>query len=79
MKRTFTISGLVLLCFFFINSAYAQNVTVKGKITDAANNETLIGVSVTIKGTTEGTQTDVNGAFTINAPSNAILVISYIG
>ncbi|WP_426670558.1 SusC/RagA family TonB-linked outer membrane protein [Mucilaginibacter sp. McL0603] len=79
MKRIFTISGLVLLCFFFINSAFAQNLSVKGKVTDAASNETLIGVSVTIKGTTEGTQTDVNGAFSISAPSNATLVISYIG
>src|ERR1700744_2950223 len=79
MKRIFTISGLVLLCFFFISSAFAQNLSVKGKVTDAASNETLIGVSVNIKGTTEGTQTDVNGAFSINAPSNATLVISYIG
>ncbi len=79
MKRIFTISGLVLLCSFFINSAFAQNLSVKGKVTDAANNETLIGVSVNIKGTTEGTQTDVNGAFSISAPSSATLVISYIG
>src|ERR1700761_3877073 len=79
MKRIFTISGLVLLCSFFINSAFAQNLSVKGKVTDAASNETLIGVSVTIKGTTEGTQTDVNGAFSINAPSNATLVVSYLG
>ncbi|MDB5154401.1 MAG: TonB dependent receptor, partial [Mucilaginibacter sp.] len=64
MKRIFTISGLVLLCFFFINSAFAQNVTVKGKVTDA-NGETLIGVSVSVKGTSTGTQTDVNGAFSL--------------
>src|SRR5258706_16241869 len=79
MKRIFTISGLVLLCFFFINSALAQNVTVKGKVTDAANGETLIGVSVSVKGTSTGTQTDVNGAFSLSAPSNATLVFSYLG
>jgi TonB-linked SusC/RagA family outer membrane protein len=79
MKRTFTISGLVLLCFLFINTAFAQNATVKGTVTDAANGETLIGVSVSVKGTSTGTQTDVNGAFSISAPSNATLVISYIG
>jgi TonB-linked SusC/RagA family outer membrane protein len=79
MKRIFTISGLVLLCFFFINSAFAQNVTVKGKVTDAANGETLIGVSVSVKGTSTGTQTDVNGAFSLSAPSNATLVFSYLG
>jgi TonB-linked SusC/RagA family outer membrane protein len=79
MKRIFTISGLVLLCFLFIQSAFAQNATVKGKVTDASNSETLIGVSVIVKGTTNGTQTDANGNYSINAPSNATLVFSYIG
>ncbi|HVW15482.1 MAG TPA: TonB-dependent receptor [Mucilaginibacter sp.] len=79
MKRIFTISGLVLLCFLFTQPVFAQSATVKGKVTDAANNESLIGVSVLVKGTTNGTQTDVNGNFTLNAPSNAILVFSYIG
>jgi TonB-linked SusC/RagA family outer membrane protein len=79
MKRIFTISGLVLLCFFFINSAFAQNITIKGKVTDATTGESLIGVSVAVKGTTTGTQTDVNGAYTIAAPSNATLSFTYIG
>jgi len=79
MKRIFTISGLVLFCFFFINSAFAQNITVKGKVTDAATGESLIGVSVAVKGTTTGTQTDVNGAYSLAAPSTATLVFTYIG
>ena len=79
MKRIFTISGLVFLFSFFIVTAFAQNVAIKGKVTDAATSETLIGVSVTVKGTNTGTQTDVNGAFTITAPSNATLVFSYVG
>ena len=79
MKRIFTISGLVLLCFFFINAASAQSITVKGKVTDATTGETLIGVSVSVKGTSSGTQTDVNGAFSIAAPSNATLSFTYIG
>src|SRR5258708_36350170 len=79
MKRIFTISGLVLFCFFFINTAFAQNTTVKGMVTDATTGESLIGVSVTVKGTTTGTQTDVSGAFTLMAPSNATLTFSYLG
>lgn len=79
MKRIFTISGLVLLFSFFTMVAFAQNITVKGRVLDAASNEALIGVSVKVKGTTEGTQTDVNGSFSLNAPSNATLVFSYIG
>ena len=78
MKRIFTISGLVLFCFLFTISAFAQG-TVTGKVTDASNGQTLIGVSVLVKGTTNGAQTDVNGSYSINAPSNATLVFSYIG
>ncbi|MCO5945330.1 SusC/RagA family TonB-linked outer membrane protein [Mucilaginibacter flavidus] len=79
MKRIFTISGLVLLCFLFVNAAIAQNVTVKGKVTDASTGEALIGVSVAVAGTSSGTQTDVNGAFSLSAPSNATLRVSYLG
>ncbi|WP_428330502.1 SusC/RagA family TonB-linked outer membrane protein [Mucilaginibacter sp.] len=79
MKRIFTISGLVLLLSFFITAAFAQNVTVKGKVTDATTGETLIGVSIAVKGTQTGTQTDANGAYTIAAPSAATLTFTYIG
>ncbi|MBV8388834.1 MAG: SusC/RagA family TonB-linked outer membrane protein, partial [Mucilaginibacter sp.] len=79
MKRIFTISGLVLLCSFFFTYAYAQNIALKGKVTDATTGESLIGVSVLIKGTTTGTQTDASGAFTLSASPNATLVLTYIG
>ncbi|WP_374948729.1 SusC/RagA family TonB-linked outer membrane protein [Mucilaginibacter sp.] len=79
MKRISTISGLMLLLFFFTTAALAQNVTLKGKVTDAATGESLIGVSVGIKGTANGVQTDVNGAYSISVPSNATLTFSYIG
>ncbi len=81
MKRIFTISGLVLFCFLSLclNTAFAQNTAVKGIVTDAASNESLIGVSVKVKGTTQGTQTDINGAFSLSVPSGAVLVFSYIG
>jgi len=79
MKRIFTISGLVLLCFFFVNTALAQSIAIKGKVTDATTGESLVGVSVAVKGTSEGTQTDVNGAFSLSAPSTATLVFTYIG
>jgi len=78
MKRIFTISGLVLFFSFLLNSAFAQNVNVKGTVTDATTGETLIGVSVTVKGTATGTQTDANGAFSLSVPSNATLTVSYL-
>jgi TonB-linked SusC/RagA family outer membrane protein len=59
--------------------ANALAIPIKGKITSDKGEE-LVGVSVTIKGSTTGTITDVNGNFTINVPdANAVLVIKYIG
>src|SRR5690606_38851463 len=78
MKKLFTILTAVLIGAF-TNPLTAQNsITVKGAVTDAAN-QPLPGVSVMLKGTTTGTQTGPNGAYTINAPSNGTLVFTYIG
>jgi len=51
---------------------------ITGKVVDEKG-EPLVGVSIRIKGSTNGTQSDANGNFSINAPANAVLVISYIG
>ncbi|HEX3766904.1 MAG TPA: carboxypeptidase-like regulatory domain-containing protein, partial [Puia sp.] len=56
----------------------AQDIQVSGRITNE-NNEPLSGVSVTIKGKSTRTTTDGNGNFTITAPENATLVVSYVG
>lgn len=56
-----------------------QQQSVTGKVTDAYG-EVLPGVTVLIKGTTNGTITDVNGSFTLtNIPKNSILVFSFVG
>lgn len=55
-----------------------QSGVISGKITDS-NGEAIIGASVVVKGTSNGTITDIDGNFTLNAPSNATLIISYIG
>jgi TonB-linked SusC/RagA family outer membrane protein len=52
--------------------------TIKGTVKDAGG-QPLIGVNVQVKGTTRGTQTDVNGAFSVQASVGETLVISYIG
>jgi hypothetical protein len=53
--------------------------TINGTLTDSVSAEPLIGVSVSIQGTTTGTQTDVKGHFSINASRGATLVFRYIG
>ncbi len=57
---------------------YGQNVEVKGKIVDDIN-DPLPGVSVTIKGTTKGTITDVDGNYSIEVSRNQTLVFSLVG
>jgi TonB-linked SusC/RagA family outer membrane protein len=59
------------------NQAPVQQ-TVRGRVVDATG-VPVVGASVTIKGTSIGTSTDANGAFTIAATEDAVLVVSYIG
>ncbi|MBG8553417.1 SusC/RagA family TonB-linked outer membrane protein [Hymenobacter guriensis] len=54
------------------------DVTVTGRVTDEKG-EAMPGVNVVVKGTTVGTQTDVNGQYSLVAPDNAILVFSFVG
>ncbi|GAB3313267.1 TonB-dependent receptor [Larkinella ripae] len=61
-------------------AAWAQNQTVSGRITAGESGEALPGVSVVIKGTTQGTNTDNTGKYTLRLPNpNATLVVSFIG
>lgn len=68
--------SLVLLLIILSHSAFAQ-APVTGKVTDETG--ALPGVSVMIKGTTTGVQTDVEGKFTINVKSGDVLRFSLIG
>lgn len=55
------------------------DIPVKGQITDQKTREALIGVSIKVKGTSSGVSTDVNGNYSLDAPENGVLVITYIG
>ncbi len=58
---------------------YAQDKTVSGKVTDSADGSGLPGVSVSVKGTNKGTQTDANGLYKLSVSPNATLVFSFVG
>lgn len=76
MKRiTSLLVGLAFICF----TAIGQDVQVSGKVTNADDGTVLPGVSVVVKGTTIGTTTNIDGVYTIEAPSDATLVFSFIG
>lgn len=71
--------GLLLLLAGSISTLSAQNRKVSGKVLDALQ-EPLIGVSIRIEGTTQGTITDVDGAFDVQVPAaGATLEFSYVG
>lgn len=71
---------LILLLFSFSAISFAQNVDVKGTITEGSSGQPLPGVNILIKNTSRGATTDFDGIFTINeVPINSVLVISYLG
>ena len=71
---------LVSMFTFLGIAGYAQQpFTVTGTVIDSTDSSPLIGVSVSLIGSTKGTQTDVNGKYSIVVPSNATLLFRYIG
>jgi len=68
-----------ILLVLGITSATAQK-TVSGLVTDGKKQEPLQGVSVAVKGTSQGTITDMDGKYTITAPNaNSVLIFSFVG
>jgi iron complex outermembrane receptor protein len=67
----------MLLCGAF--SAFAQGLTVSGKVTSSDDGSGLPGVNILEKGTGNGTVTDSDGNFKITVGSNATLVFSFVG
>ena len=73
-KQAFSVAVALVISL----GAFAQDV-VSGKVTDAADGSAIPGVSVTVKGTTKGAQTDVNGTYKVNAASGSTLVFTFVG
>ena len=70
---------IIFLLFFTGSFVFAQNKTIKGKVSDNKGEE-IIGASVTVKSSpTLGTITDMNGNFEFSVPIDAILEIRYLG
>ena len=74
----------ILLQFFVVSlisfTSFSQSL-VSGVVVDGSSNEPLIGANVSIKGTTDGTFTGLDGSFSFssNPSSSDIVLISYIG
>lgn len=77
--KTTILMCLMLVGIMFSQIATAQRIVVSGQVSDALSKELLVGVTVVVKGTTQGTITDVNGNYQLQADNNATLVFSYVG
>ncbi|MBE9465005.1 TonB-dependent receptor [Dyadobacter sp. UP-52] len=77
-KRHFTYYNFLFLLLFSTAAAFGQDVAVSGKVTDSKGSG-LPGVAITIKGTTRGTNTDVDGNYQFAVPANSTLSFSSIG
>jgi iron complex outermembrane receptor protein len=75
LKKSIPILALVFLSF----TAFSQNITIEGQVTDAETGEPLPGVSIVEKGTQNGTSTDMDGNYQISVPDDATLVFSFVG
>ncbi|WP_461126716.1 SusC/RagA family TonB-linked outer membrane protein [Spirosoma aerophilum] len=76
MRKILLVSCLILLTVW---TTYAQNQAVSGRVTSSDDGIGLPGVSVTVKGTTQGTLTDASGYYRLNAGNSSVLVFSFIG
>lgn len=79
MKKIYLLTSKILFLLLITTGIASAQVSVSGKVSDARTGESIAGVNVVIKGTSQGTITDVNGEFSMQAPSNAVLKFSFIG
>lgn len=79
--RFYGFVGILAIVFMIMTQSFvvAQDVTVKGKITNATNNEAVPGVNISVKGAAIGTITDLDGNYTISVPPTATLVVASVG
>ena len=74
--------GKLLFCLLFVflisTQLSAQNIQIQGTVKDVSGLP-VAGANIVVKGTTQGTVSDVNGYFSVGAENGSILVISFIG
>lgn len=76
--KSFFVTILTCICFLLPSEVFAQ-ITTSGTVKDPAGNP-LPGATITVKGTSRSTVSDVNGVFSISVPDkNAVLTITYVG
>ncbi|MFM8685932.1 MAG: carboxypeptidase-like regulatory domain-containing protein, partial [Bacteroidota bacterium] len=79
--RRWTLVWTLMVMGCFPLSLWAQTASLTGIVRDKSTNETLIGAAVLVKGTTNGSSTDLDGKFLISGinPGKVTLVVQYLG
>lgn len=67
------------ICTLFTTGVFAQEIALTGVVTSAEDGLPLPGVTVVVKGTTNGTITNFDGIYQLNVPADALLQYSFIG
>lgn len=70
---------ILILSLLLGNFAMAQQSVLTGKVTDSSSGESLPGVSIVVKGTTNGTISDFDGLFTLNVKKGDVIQFSFVG
>jgi TonB-dependent starch-binding outer membrane protein SusC len=78
-KSCYYLKALCFLMLLLVSSTIMAQNRITGKVTNAADNQPIVGATVQEKGTNNATQTDNEGSFGITAASNATLVITVVG
>nr|WP_295868721.1 TonB-dependent receptor [uncultured Chitinophaga sp.] len=68
---------LAVLCV--VGQAFAQSRSITGKVTDGKDGSPIPGATIQVKGTTRGTATTPDGAFSLQVSANDVLVVSFVG
>ncbi|MHC2991591.1 TonB-dependent receptor [Pontibacter sp. HJ8] len=80
MKRKFLLKVVFLWLSLCVgHELYAQTETVSGRVISLEDKQPLIGVSLNVKGTDRGAQTDAEGKFSVKAAAGDVLVVRYLG
>lgn len=78
-SRAIRFTSLIVIGLLLSATLFAQQRNITGTVTDEGG-ETLVGVNIIVKGTTNGTSTDIDGKFQISvSDENSILEVIYIG
>ena len=78
--KNFIFTAIMVAGFGFLSLTGFSQGTIKGKIVESGSNESLIGATVVVEGTTIGTVSDFNGDFSLSvSPGDQKISVSYIG